>query len=733
MKNKRKKKKIKGNKDKKINHDIMGLIIIALGIISMISLFTFKAGIVGSIIRGTTFSMMGFGGYFFPILLIIFGVIIILDEFDKKEIKIASIIFILFLIFLVGLDSQNTNINGFIDRIKTSIYLSKLSKGGGVLGSFIGYFYYQLFGIIGGYIILLFTTFVSLLVLFNIKLKDVYYKVNTIIKELKNKKNISRKYKPLKVNTEKNDINKENKKPQKKEIHILDYTDEKEIEVKKGKKTISKDKPIDNTNSQESLDIVSKSNENFVYKIPPIDLLKSPNNQKIKDKKDILNNAEIIEETMNNFGINSKVTQINKGPTITCYELSPSPGIKLSKIVSLSDNIALSLASSDIRIEAPIPGKSAVGIEVPNKIKDSVMLKEILLSEEYTQIDSKTPIALGKDVSGKAVVSSIDKMPHLLIAGATGSGKSVCINTIIMSILYKSTPDDVKLLLIDPKVVELSIYNKIPHLLIPVVTDPKKASFSLNWAVDEMEKRYKIFAENNVRDIGSYNEKAQSNSTNKLPSIVIIIDELSDLMMVAAQEVEEYICRLAQMARAAGIYLIIATQRPSVDVITGTIKANIPSRISFAVSSQVDSRTILDMTGAEKLLGKGDMLFYPSFFSKPFRIQGAFISDLEVENIVDFLSRNHEKSYDEDVLEVIESSKSINTIDNDVLLPDAIQIILEDGQASISMLQRKLRIGYARAARIIDEMEEQGIIGGYEGSKPRKVLISKDDLESMNI
>lgn len=463
-------------------------------------------------------------------------------------------------------------------------------------------------------------------------------------------------------------------------------------------------------------------------------MLKSPGNkQDGGDKKEVLNNARIIEETMQNFGIDATISQINKGPTITCYELSPAPGIKLSKIVSLSDNIALSLASSDIRIEAPIPGKAAVGIEVPNIIKDNVYLKEILLSDEYKNIDSTVPLALGKNVTGKPVISSIDKMPHLLIAGATGSGKSVCINTIIMSIIYKSSPADVKLLLIDPKVVELSIYNEIPHLLIPVVTDAKKASLALNGMVQEMERRYKMFAENSTRDIHSYNKKAVNHNLEKLSTIVIVIDELADLMMVAAQEVEDYICRLAQMARAAGIYLIVATQRPSVDVITGTIKANIPSRISFAVSSQVDSRTILDMSGAEKLLGKGDMLFYPSFYSKPERIQGAFISDAEVENVVNFLKENNVSSYNEDFIEDIDNKNELDFIDSDELLPDAIKLVVEEGQASISFLQRKLRIGYARAARIVDEMEQMNIIGGYEGSKPRKVLIDEEDLEDIKI
>ncbi len=724
MKTKRKKRtKKKQLKNNRFNKDIIGIIVVGIAIISGIGLFTNKVGIVGSLIRSFTFSTMGFGGYFFPLLLLSLGISIILDKFNKEEIKPILIIAIIFIIFIIFLDSKNASIDGFSNRIKASLSLAAFNKGGGLVGSFLGYFFYKLFGVVGGYIILFFTTLILLLSLFNIKLKDVYEKISMSIKNYKNNLDKSRKNKRKEEKLDQV-LEKENTSKNK-EIQIQDYN---ENDAKENLKLKSK------SNDSEKEELINQvENNSEIYVIPPLDLLLSPEKKEFKDKKEILKNADIIEETMKNFGISSEVTKINRGPTITCYELSPSPGIKLSKIVSLSDNISLSLASSDIRIEAPIPGKSAVGIEVPNKTKDNVMLKEILTSEDYKSIDSNTPIALGKDVSGNSVVSSIDKMPHLLIAGATGSGKSVCINTIIMSIIYKSSPDDVKLLLIDPKVVELSIYNKIPHLLIPVVTDPKKASFALNWAVEEMEKRYNIFAENNVRDITSYNEKVKSNKIEKMSSIVIIIDELSDLMMVAAQEVEEYICRLAQMARAAGIYLIVATQRPSVDVITGTIKANIPSRISFAVSSQIDSRTILDMGGAEKLLGKGDMLFYPSFFSKPLRIQGAFISDNEVESIVDFLSNNHDKSYNEEVLQMLENSSNIKILDSDELLPEAINLVLEEGQASISLLQRKLRIGYARAARIVDEMEEQGVVGGYEGSKPRKVLISKGDLDSLDL
>ncbi|MDR7856215.1 DNA translocase FtsK [Tissierella sp.] len=714
----------KAQEKQNINKDIIGIIIISVGLLSSLSLFSSKMGLIGSMIRGISFFLMGIGGYIFPIAIIGGGIIFIKDKFNSKEAKTILSMVIVFFCILVILDSTNPFDSSFIDRMKSSIELSKEVKGGGIIGGFFGFFFYNLFGIIGSYLVLGVIIAINLLLITEIRVKDIiillsnrsakFIKPNKIVKS-------DNKSKPKITNDKHIEPNKE-------DIRILDYT-----------KNVQKDSLKETNVKQEieSIDSEIKLNQNkstaSTYIKPSLSLLKSPaHNTDSDDKKDILNNAKIIEETMRNFGIDATIVQINKGPTITCYELQPSPGIKLSKIVSLSDNISLSLASTDIRIEAPIPGKAAVGIEVPNKTKSSVLLKEIITSEEYENIDSNIPLALGKDVSGKVIVSSIDKMPHLLIAGATGSGKSVCINTIIMNILYKSSPDDVKLLLIDPKVVELSIYNGIPHLLIPVVTDAKKAAFALNWAVEEMEKRYKLFAKNNVRDIASYNSKIKDNQENKLPNIVIIIDELADLMMVAAQEIEDYICRLAQMARAAGMYLIVATQRPSVDVITGTIKANIPSRISFAVSSQVDSRTILDMAGAEKLLGKGDMLFYPSFYSKPSRIQGAFISDVEVEMVVNSLKEQDITVYDEDIIEIVQNPKEILLDDSDDLLPTAITLVVEEGQASISLLQRRLKIGYARAARIVDEMEERGIIGGYEGSKPRKVLVSQEELESMS-
>ena len=472
------------------------------------------------------------------------------------------------------------------------------------------------------------------------------------------------------------------------------------------------------------------------YVFPPMDLLsRNQAIQSSESKSEMLHNAKKLETTLKSFGVDAKVIQINKGPTVTRYELSPSQGVKVSKIVNLADDIALNLAASGIRIEAPIPGKAAVGIEVPNKESQSVSLRSVLESETFQNFPSKLAFALGEDITGQPVVTDIAKMPHLLIAGATGSGKSVCINTLITSILYKSTPEEVKLLLVDPKVVELSIYNGIPHLLIPVVTEPKKASAALNWAVREMLERYKDFAENGVRDIKGYNAmKKEKGESDFMPQIVIIIDELADLMMAAPGEVEDAICRLAQMARAAGMHLIIATQRPSVDVITGVIKANIPSRLAFAVSSGIDSRTILDMTGAEKLLGKGDMLFYPQGMSKPVRIQGAFLSDKEVENIVNFIKKQSLTDYDKEIIDKITTDalqSGTESEETDAFFDKAVDLVIQKQKASTSMLQRQFRIGYNRAARLMESLESQGIVGPEEGSKPRKVLLTKEEWEDM--
>ena len=472
-----------------------------------------------------------------------------------------------------------------------------------------------------------------------------------------------------------------------------------------------------------------------IYHKPPIDLLTRSAGGARTSNKALQAKAMKLEETLRNFHVDARVIQVTQGPTVTRYEIQPAVGVKVSSIVRLSDDIALNLEAKSIRIEAPIPGKAAVGIEVENDTVTLVKLRDIIESKAFKEAKSKITFAVGKDIGGNAIVADLKSMPHLLIAGSTGSGKSVCINSIILSLLYKATPDEVKLILVDPKVVELGNYNGIPHLLIPVVTDPTKAAAALNWAVAEMTDRYKKFAEAGVRDLESYNEamRADDEEDKVMPQVVIIIDELADLMMAAPSQIEESICRLAQMARAAGMHLIVATQRPSVDVITGVIKANIPSRIAFAVSSQVDSRTILDMQGAEKLVGKGDMLFNPMGMGKPIRVQGTFVSDHEVHNVIEFVkSQAEDTSYNEDILTTIErTGNSRQEEEADELLPEAIDLVVKSGQASVSMLQRRFRIGYNRAARIVDMMEARGIIGPQDGSRPRQVLMTEAELEQM--
>ena len=481
------------------------------------------------------------------------------------------------------------------------------------------------------------------------------------------------------------------------------------------------------------------------YHFPPMNLLKRGNKTSGESDAHLRETAMKLQQILQNFGVSVTVTNVSCGPAVTRYELQPEMGVKVSKIVGLTDDIKLNLAAADIRIEAPIPGKAAVGIEVPNKENSAVMLRDLLETAEFKNSQSKISFAAGKDIAGKVVVADIAKMPHLLIAGATGSGKSVCINTLIMSILYKASPEEVKLIMIDPKVVELSVYNGIPHLMIPVVTDPKKAAGALNWAVAEMMRRYQAFAEQNVRDMKGYNEKAASSPSidgeelKIMPQIVIIVDELADLMMVAPGDVEEAICRLAQLARAAGIHLVVATQRPSVNVITGLIKANMPSRIAFSVSSGVDSRTIIDMNGAEKLLGKGDMLFYPSGYQKPARVQGAFVTDKEVQSVVEYLkNHNGDADYDNEIVQHVNTSEigtgqglgaGSEENERDMYFIEAGRLIIDKDKASIGMLQRTFKIGFNRAARIMDQLCEAGVVGGEEGTKPRKVLMSKEEFE----
>lgn len=725
-------------------------------VISFICIVGKNTGVFGKKIKEFYFNMFGVGSF-----IIVPAVLshLLLGVFNKINKKINSSYALLYLLIILGLTilDLNTNIGDTLAiRKENSLILANHFQGAGLLGSSICHFLLTSIGKVGIYISTIIAVFFSGIYILDVDIKSLRDDVTTFfkklgeiiviffnkVKELLNKmsnrgENPSKEHKlkvndniknhPIKDVTHKKDVDRES-------ITFNTYDDS---GTKEGNSENNEVEEFEDYSEQLEIEenILSKTKVNSVYKSPPTELLKDPIKTSGDSKQILLEKASKIEETLSSFGIDCRVVSINKGPTVTSFELEPPLGVKVSKIVNLSDDLALALASPDIRIEAPIPGKSLVGIEVPNSNKEMVFFKEIIDSDEFKNLSSPLPLGLGKDIQGNTIVSSIEKMPHLLIAGATGSGKSVCINSIILSILFKSNPDDVKMILIDPKVVELGVYNDVPHLAIPVVTNPKKASFALNWAITEMERRYKIFSNNYVKDIKSYNEKRSEEDLEKLPYIVIIIDELSDLMMVAAGEVEDAITRLAQMARACGIHLIIATQRPSVDVITGTIKANIPSRISFAVSSQIDSRTILDMSGAEKLLGRGDMLFLPSGKSKPIRIQGAFISDKEVENIVSYLKNKNESDYDKDIIENIEKTteQANKQSGTDELFNEAVKIVIEEDSASISMLQRRMKIGYARAGRIIDEMAEMGIISGYEGSKPRKVLVDKNYLEELDV
>lgn len=781
------KSKINKKVDKNESLLISGLIILFASVFLLIFANSDATGVFGRWIKSGLVYLFSLGYNIFLFYLLVIALVLLIPKsrpFAKKLIISLSIIFLSLLIIF---DSSTSLMSSFSAHVSQATEAAGELASGGLIGGVFGFLFYRLFGGVGTVIILVIINIINIYTLTSIKKADIIQKTddtmnkiqdgieNSVEKikikrqEIRNKKILSsddifndeddirtiNSESSRNIVTNTNDINLEGFDDDFIDIKINDSSntknteavDKKEDDLKakenlktdKKPKTIKKEiektqKTEETEDNNEEIDIEKEIHKEDIvhYEFPSLDLLKEVEVTNTNSKgKEIKDNIKIIQDTLNNFGVDAKVIGVNSGPTITSYEISLAAGVKVSKILSLSDNLALALATTDIRILAPIPGKSAVGIEVPNKNKDTLLLKEILDSDEFRNLKSKLPLALGKDVTGNTIISSIANMPHLLIAGATGSGKSVCINTIIMSILYKARPDEVKLIMIDPKVVELNVYNNIPHLLIPVVTNAKKAQFSLNWAVQEMEKRYQLFAKNNVKDMQSYNEL--DTITEKMPQIVIIIDELADLMMVAATEVEDAICRLAQMARAAGMHLIVATQRPSVDVITGTIKANIPSRISFQVSSQIDSRTILDMSGAEKLLGKGDMLYYPSNLSKPIRVQGAFVSDKEVKRVCDFIRNQGEANYNQDAVESISTNNTSQTMqdDKDDLYDEAVKLVVADGQASISYLQRKLKIGYSRAARIVDQMEEMGVVSGYDGSKPRKVLIEEEDLENL--
>lgn len=768
-------KKKRKNK-KEVNVDFTSIMMIIVGIILAIIIYSRDLGVLGSIIKYNIF-----GGLFgkvtlaIPIALIVLGVYVIFRDYSKLKLKSFQVIILAISVAgIFTLVDRNLIIPagtvGPLEYIGAFYKAGSMTEmiGGGVLGGVVAIPLYLWLNGAAAYAILISFVVFSTMIITGITISAIVVAVQELFYEMfiatkeeyvsnaKAARNNARR-KPVVRNSEKFkqiaeqtevingaeqlgfDLDEDEEDDEELTPEEIEEKEESREKLKKFMGRQKKNQEDDEDDEAEELELDHTTVEEYEeYEFPPIDLLapskKVGKDYSVKELKEI---AIKLQTTLESFGVDAKVTNVTRGPTVTRYELQPSVGVKVSKILRLSDDLALNLAAKSIRIEAPIPGKSAVGIEVPNKTTDTVSLREIIESDEFTDAKSKVTFSLGKSIDGNACVADIAKMPHMLIAGATGSGKSVCINSIIMSILYKADPSEVKLILVDPKVVELSVYNGIPHLLIPVVTDPKKAAGALNWAVQEMENRYQLFASKGVRDIRGYNELLRSEGEDGvLPQIVIVIDELADLMMVASNEVEDAICRIAQKARAAGMHLIVATQRPSVDVITGIIKANIPSRIAFTVSSQIDSRTILDMAGAEKLLGRGDMLYYPVGEAKPIRIQGSFVSDSEIESAIDYIKAHNEVRYNETVIETLEKvnapvANPDSEDDCDEFLMDAIEIAVGMGQISASMIQRKFKVGYARAARIVDQMEERGIIEEHQGSKPRKVLISKEEWEEM--
>lgn len=748
--------------------EMTGILLSGISILVLIGIFSSNSGLFGHVIRSIFIGLLGIGGYVLPVLVMICGIFYMQNR--KKQMK-SLIIYGSYLILLM---SCFFHILYFGEEMTIPLlgfdYITYASwQNGGYIGAALGYLLIKLLGIYGTYVVLavLYGVWILLVTRFPVftwlhdklrtGLREIYMSYKVQLARGKTEASKKRRDRPnnipkkrqeqeeylltaLELATEENEPEERGIEEPEDLVHIpyfdgRAYDEEPALEgVPKETTRVSPTEEQTHVPKMTHAEVIknephieaSDLEEVPEYHFPSVGLLKKVVSIQNKEaSKKSLNDARKLTETLASFGVEAKVTQIHRGPSVTRYELQPKQGVKVSKIVNLADDIALNLAAPNIRIEAPIPGKAAVGIEVANQDSEFVYLRDVIDSDRFTAFPSKLAFALGKDIAGKPIIADIGKMPHLLIAGATGSGKSVCINTLIASIIYKASPKEVRLIMIDPKVVELSVYNGIPHLLIPVVTDPKKAAGALFWAVNEMTRRYNLFAENNVRDMKGYNDKVEEEKS-RLPQIVIIIDELADLMMTGAKEVEDAICRLAQMARAAGIHLVIATQRPSVDVITGVIKANIPSRLAFAVSSGTDSRTILDMTGAEKLLGKGDMLFYPVGEAKPIRIQGAFISDQEVESIVNTI-KMQEASYEQSVIETVENSKIGKSSENDEdeadeLLEKAIEFAAGKEKLSISMLQRYFRIGFNRAARLMDALETRDIVGPDEGSKPRKVL-----------
>lgn len=778
--------KLKSLEKKRQNKEFTGILVIAFSILCALSIYIRDlTGLVGEIILYISTGMLGFVAFFLPPILLVYGILLIFypqrPQMKNKAAQIFLLLLVVGAIFHAGSYNRDDYVNmSFLQYLKEffkegrSVINVPHTINGGLLGGLLSVPLCMILQRTGTIIVLGAFGIVLALMITEVSVKKM---VSTTVDQVK-QLYVPKADSPVEEGDEidrpvflkeldepapiphdagvRNDPVREadrgkiidfplERKPAKPEPPIREPQNAtapvpvEQVPIQVREKKVPKKQGL----PEEEIPTGSvrvKPMQDREYQFPPFSCMSAPadggmNTRKIKATA--VENVKKLEDTLLSFGIDARIINVSIGPAFTRYELQPSPGVRVSRIVALVDDIALSLATQGIRIEAPIPGKAAVGIEVPNQEVAPIMLREVLETPDFVKYKSRMAVGLGKDISGENVIIDLAKMPHLLIAGATGSGKSVCINSIIVSILYKATPEEVKLLMIDPKVVELGVYNGIPHLLIPVVTDPSKAAGALQWAVQEMVMRYKLFADVGVRDLTGYNHHVEAQGQGfRLPQIVIIIDELADLMMVAPHDVEDSICRLAQMARAAGMHLVIATQRPSVNVITGVIKANIPSRIAFAVSSQVDSRTILDMAGAEKLLGKGDMLYYPVGLQKPIRVKGTFVSDKEVEQVVEYVKSQVVVQYDEDIIDKISSSSTDpdeQEMEADELLPQVIDMFVDCGQASVSLIQRRFKVGYARAGRIIDQIAERGIISGFEGSKPRRILISREQWEEMKM
>jgi len=767
----RRKQEVKVQKKNKFSYVMSGIWMLVAGVLLGIFTYGSAQGVVAGFINDLMFGLFSLTAYFVPIVVIVLGIYVFrVRRTNNLMMKLGlSIVAVVLIGALVMLFWQEK-----MPEISALWGYGIENIGGGVLGGTVAILLKNLFGKAASVVIILALLAVDLCFVFRVSFTEIVENISKEREEyeydepteratgkiIEAKRKSEEILEATKVDPDMFGLTKEpEKKVKKKEkekqeetvFNPEEFLEEvaaqlpktegvKELLEEEKKKAQEKAKPkkVSAATEEEKEEVageITKSIESQFenYKMPPIDILKKVDAVSSDKRREMYETANKLMTVLKDFGVDAKLLQVTQGPTVTRYEIQPSTGVKLAKITGLSEDIALNLAVPTVLVAA-VPGKAAVGIEVPNNTIGTVSARELMESETFQSAKSKLSVALGKDIGGNVVIGDISKFPHVLIAGSTGSGKSVCINTIITSILYKARPDEVKLIMVDPKVVELGMYNGIPHLLIPVVTDPKKAAGALNWAVGEMMRRYALFAETATRNLKGYNEHAEKNGAEKLPQIVIIIDELADLMMVAAKEVEDYICRLAQLARAAGIHLIIATQRPSVDVITGLIKANVPSRIAFAVSSGVDSRTILDKVGAEKLLGKGDMLYHPTGLPNAMRVQGAFVSDEEIESLIAFIKENSEEtSYAQDLADHIERmatgengvTDEKDEDDADELLPQAIELAAERGEISTSIIQTKMKVGYARARRIVDQMETRGLIGGANGSKPREVYLNR--------